>query len=644
MNLNSRSVLIVEDEGIVATDLKESLVELGYDAFAIAASSEEALAHASRRCPDVVLMDIRIKGERDGIETASLMRERFGVPVVYLTAHADGPTVDRAKKTQPMGYLVKPVAEGELRSAIEIALYRHDMERRLLERERLLASTMHSMGDAVVAVDLSGAVTFMNAAAETLMGVTAAQAKGKPARDLLKISPSTVDAPAEPLSAVLQHQRLLRSHGAELTNVKSGESRTISDAVTPVNDHGQLLGAVMVFRDITEEQKLQHRLEAADRLASLGTMASGVAHEVNNPLAIMRGNLDFVVSELRQVLADSSMTGVHALSSSLLEALHDADTAGSRIGRIVGDLKAFAGSPAHPTTTADLNACITQVARATAGEYLSRATMSLSLGDVPRVAADDAKLNQVMVNLIINAAQAITPGAVDKNRIEVTTAMGTKGQVLVTVRDTGCGIPVGNLERIFEPFFTTKEVGAGSGLGLSIVHGVVTALGGTVTVESEVGKGSVFRLSLPAARISAAEQAQAAADAVAPQGRVMVIDDEPMVLRAVERILRGCQVVSVSNPRQALTQLDHDTRFDVILSDVMMPVMTGIEFYEALLTKQPELAQRVIFVSGGAVTPKMDAFLQSVPNKRLAKPFEVQMLVRMVRDAIAAVRQSSAVN
>ena len=162
------SVLIVEDERIVAIDLQQTLSRMGYDAFAIASSADEAMRRASERRPDVVLMDIRIKGDRDGVETAALMRQQFEVPIVYLTAHADDATVERAKHTEPYGYLLKPVKSAELRSVLEVSLYKHAMERKLRERERWFSTTLRSIADSVVAVDTAGNVIFMNSAARRL--------------------------------------------------------------------------------------------------------------------------------------------------------------------------------------------------------------------------------------------------------------------------------------------------------------------------------------------------------------------------------------------------------------------------------------------------------------------------------------------
>ena len=165
------SILIVEDEAIVALDLQQTLNDDGYDAFAIAVSADEAIGYATQRVPDLVLMDIRIKGNRDGVETADLLRSAFDVPVVFLTAHADDATLDRAKRTAPFGYLHKPVKPAALRSTIEVALYNHAMERRARLRERWFSTTLRSIADAVICVDLAGTVNYMNPPAEDLTGV-----------------------------------------------------------------------------------------------------------------------------------------------------------------------------------------------------------------------------------------------------------------------------------------------------------------------------------------------------------------------------------------------------------------------------------------------------------------------------------------
>lgn len=508
------SVLIVENEAIVATDLSETLGAMGYEPTGIAASADEALLRATERCPDIVLMDIRIRGPRDGIETAALLRERFDVPVVYLTAHADETTIRRARETQPHGYLMKPVSSADLRSAIEIGLHRHEMEKRLRERERWFSTTLHSISDAVIAVDPAGTVTLMNPTAELLTGVKSADAIGRPAREVVRLLDPA--QPASPLDAVLATKQVVRIEQAPLYHA-SGTSRVIADSAAPVLDEDELLGAVMVFRDITEQKALQKQLELTDRLASLGTMAAGVAHEVNNPLSVVIANAAFIIEEL-----EATREATPRQVGMLLEVTREIASAGARIGRIVSELQAFARPSPPPTSgETDVAQAARWAVRATAQEYRYRARVQLQLESCPRVALDETRLGQIFVNLLVNAAHAIAPGQIDRNSVAIT-ASAEGSNVLIEVRDTGAGMPADVMKRIFEPFFTTKDVNVGTGLGLAICHGIVTSAGGRIEAESEPGRGSTFRIWLPAVQDRAPEPPAAPARDASRRGRILV--------------------------------------------------------------------------------------------------------------------------
>lgn len=637
------SVLIVEDERIVAKDLQQTLAGMGYDAFAIASSADEAITRASENCPDVVLMDIRIKGRRDGVEAAAILRERFGVPVVFLTAHADDATIERAKRTEPHGYLVKPVKSAELRSAIEVAVYRHEMEKRLRERERWFSTTLRSIADAVITVDIAGKVTFMNPAAEILTGITLAEGAGRPARDVVRLVDAEAGIQSEtPLDYALQQRRTVELPEATLLGA-GATSRIIGDSAAPVVDNEELLGAVMVFRDVTEQKRLQKQLELADRLSSLGTMAAGVAHEVNNPLAVVVVNAAFVQEEMARVQSELRSRGgaqnddLIRLLEEAAQAQADVQSSASRIGRIVADLKAFSRPAPQASGDADVGRAIEWAVRTTAHEFRHRARLTTHVAEVPLAQADETKLGQVLLNLLMNAAHAISPGNVAGNEVSVRAATDEANRLIIEVIDTGCGMAPDVAQRIFEPFFTTKTVGEGTGLGLSICHGIVSSLGGQIQVESVVGKGSTFRVLL---RPATPERTDAVTDEPkrekALRGRILVVDDEEMVLRAIKRILADHELTCTESAREALGMIERGETFDLIFSDVMMPMMTGIEFYETLLAGNLELARRVVFLSGGAVTAKVENFLRSVPNLRIEKPFEVVNLRETVQRLLAS--------
>jgi PAS domain S-box-containing protein len=639
------SILIVEDEGIIAHNIQELLTSLGYDAFAIAASADEAVARASERCPDAVLMDVHIKGKLDGIETAAIVHDRFDVPIIYLTAHADEATLERAKKTEPFGYLVKPVKAAELRSAIEIACYKHAMESRLRTRERWFTTTVQSIADAIVTVDLVGNVTFINQAAEKLLGMTLSEAKGRPARDVLRLHGDAVDDHETLWERVLRERKVIHIPEAQL-DTGHGPMRLIADSAAPVMDNHELLGAVIVFRDITEQRNQERQLEIADRLTSLGTMAAGVAHEINNPLAVVLGNAELVM----EYLVDSAQLGrppvngpeAHEMErEEAIDAQRQVLSAVSRITRIVSDLKAFSRTEPTRDSSVDVRNAIEWAVRSTAHEIRNRARLSTELKEVPRVDADETRLGQVLINLLINAAQAIAPGNVSANLISIATGSDAEGHVIIRVSDTGPGIPPELMRRIFEPFFTTKPVGVGTGLGLSICHGIVKSMGGTLAVESRLGEGTTFTLALPAS----VKEEQPAALAPGPDpaerhGRLLLIDDEEMMLQTLSRILCNHEVILSQDAREALELLAKDGDFDIIFCDLMMPRMNGMDFYEELLRTRPQLAHRVVFLTGGATTPRAVAFLQSVQNEQLRKPFNATMLRRKVQQLLASSKRS----
>jgi CheY-like chemotaxis protein len=269
--------------------------------------------------------------------------------------------------------------------------------------------------------------------------------------------------------------------------------------------------------------------------------------------------------------------------------------------------------------------------RSTANELRLRARLVESFDPVPHVIGDEARLGQVFVNLLVNAAQAIPPGRYDANAIHLSVALDPRGRVAIEVRDTGAGIPDDVRARIFEPFFTTKAIGVGTGLGLSISHGIVTSIGGEMEVDSVVGKGTSIRVIL---RAAPSEPASPPSETPAPQttirGRILAIDDERMMLRAMQRMLRGHDVVCTESAIEALAMIDGGEHFDVIISDLTMPSMTGIEFFEELLKRSPEMAHGVVFITGAAITTRTEDFLQSISNQWIEKPFEAATLQSVV--------------
>jgi PAS domain S-box-containing protein len=638
------SILIVEDEPIVAKDLQQTLREMKYDAYAIASSADEAIKRATEKCPDLVLMDIRIKGARDGIQTAEIFRQQFGVSVIYLTAHADEATIERAAKTAPYGYLLKPIKSAELRSAIEVAVFRQKLDKVARGRERRFSAALNSVSDAVVTVDLAGKVTYLNPAAESLIGEKSESAIGKSAQEVLQLMDQTSTArDATPLDAALRLKQPIHREQASLRNVSTGMRHPVDESAAPIEDGGNLLGAVMVFRDVGEKKRMQQQLELSDRLASLGTMAAGTSHELNNPLTVVVTNAGFLAEELSQLQTDLKTSVMREQTEPsfkrIFEALGDVQAAASRMARIVTDLRGFARPVEPESQTMDLRRCIEWAVRATAHEFQHRAQLRTRIYPAPTVVGDGSRLEQVLINLLVNAAHAITPGHAERNEVTVTLQSDESGRAVIEVRDSGEGMRPEIVSRIFEPFFSTKKPESGTGLGLSICHGIVKSLGGDIEVSSEPGSGTTFKVSLPPApqKQGTVRSQEAPAEAPARHGRILVVDDESALLRAIQRILEdeGHFVEGTESAMDALAMIERGDRFDLIFSDLMMPTMTGVDFYETLLARNPSLARSVIFISGGAITAKVDAFLKSIPNLRLEKPFKATQLRDIVQQALA---------
>jgi len=248
----------------------------------------------------------------------------------------------------------------------------------------------------------------------------------------------------------------------------------------------------------------------------------------------------------------------------------------------------------------------------------------------------------VFLNLLLNAAHAIKEGEVDYNEIRLRTWQ-EGSTVLAEVQDTGSGIPPEDMGRIFDPFFTTKQVGRGSGLGLSIVRSIIAEYGGNIRVESKLGQGARFLISLPACTGQPATETDSLCvqqDTGPKGGRLLVIDDEPGILRALRRILRDHEVVEAESGEQALDLLGRDQQFDVILCDVMMRTASGMDVHGWLLSHYPPLARRVVFLTGGAFTPHARSYLEKVENPRVEKPFDTTNLLKLVDEIILAARTS----
>jgi PAS domain S-box-containing protein len=412
---------------------------------------------------------------------------------------------------------------------------------------------------------------------------------------------------------------------------------------SPVSFEGRQI-CVSAGRGLRERRQV----EAALRMASVGTLAAGVAHEINNPLAYVLSNLEWVAAQLDQasaLLASEPAPGAAAATAlarlaGVRPVLGEAFEGAERIRSIVRDLRLFSRSSDREgagAASCDVVRTVRAAVSLASVELRLRARMALALEDgLPRIGGDEHRLGQVFLNLLVNAAQAIPERRLEENLIRVGARPGEAGEVLVEVEDTGAGMTPSTVAHVFEPFFTTKPPGTGTGLGLSICHGIVAELGGRIEVSSRPGAGTLFRVRLPVAPAPGAQPeapARPAEPVTAPRGRILLVDDDPLVGSAVARVLSDHEVHSCTSPAEALRRCSAE-RFDLVLCDLMMLEMTGMELQRRLRPEHPDLAARLIFVTGGAFTAEASAFLESTPNPHLAKPFDVERLRAEVSRAL----------
>lgn len=387
-----------------------------------------------------------------------------------------------------------------------------------------------------------------------------------------------------------------------------------------------------------ERRKMKDQLMISERMASIGTLAAGIVHEINNPLSVMSGNLEVLERQFQvvvQALRDQSgelPPPVREAVDSFREASSDAAEAAKRVLVITRDLRLFSHPDEMKREAVDVHKVLESSIRMAQNALRGRGRLERRFGDVPLVEGHTARLGQVFVNLLVNAAQAISERSGQEHTITLSTSF-QEGRVVVEVSDTGVGIPPDALPRIFDVFFTTKPAGVGTGLGLAICHRIVTELGGSIEVQSPPGEGTTMRVLLRRASTgTTAETAISPPPAVAERRRatVLVIDDEPALGRVLPRLLAPHQVTVVDRARDGLQRLQGEARFDVVLCDVMMPEMNGMEFHQELARRRPELVERVVFMSGGVFSPAIRAFFDEIPNRRLEKPLDIPALRRLV--------------
>ena len=504
---------------------------------------------------------------------------------------------------------------------------------RPLRPEAVLERLLVELPIGVLLLDAEGAVASFNRRAAELLSKSERELSG--AR-LAALVPPHVVSEVEALVAASG------ASGASLPlSVELGEKTVLELTVAQVMSPAAERGVMVLIHDVSERARaarekegLRAEVESAQRLASLGMLAAGVGHEINNPLTYVMGNVQYVLDRL--VAEGSQGRG----ATELVQLLRDALDGTNRIRSIVRDLRTFARLESEAHAAVEIPEVVDTALSIVSNELRHRARVVKRYQTVEPVRGDSARLGQVFLNLLTNAAQAIPDGHSESNEVRIAIEQSAPGRLVVVIEDTGEGIPSDAIGKIFEPFFTTKAVGEGTGLGLSICQRIVAEHQGSIGVESRPGAGSTFRVTLPTLpREPVAEQPPLAPKPGSERRKVLVVDDEQAVLRLVALVLGDVHDVTVVRSGEAAVAKIHaGERFDVVLCDVMMPTMAGPEVYERILALDPAQAGRIAFMSGGVFSLEARTVLDRLPNERLDKPFRAEQLHELVNRLTAAAR------
>lgn len=763
-------ILVVEDNAIVAADIKSRVQKLGFSVTGCVSRGESAVQSVESVPPNLILMDIKLKGEMSGIEAASIIREKHDIPIIYLTSYTDETTLDKAKKTDPFGYVIKPFEDKELNTVIEISLHKHKVERELKKSQQWLHTTLKSIGDGVITTDMDGLVTFINPVAEELTGWQFKDAAGQPVTTVFNIvNEQTQEVVENPVTKVLESGQIVGLANHTLLIDRNGHRRPIKDSGAPIllNDTesigvvlifqddtesrtyqkqleekeerfrrlfehaplpyqsldengcflevnrtwleimgykkaevigekfadflhpdwqnhfkenfprfksiGEILGVEFemkrsdgtfitvqfdgktsndqtgnfiqthcVFRDITKEAELQELLTEQEKilrknqkLEAIGTLAGGIAHDFNNILSAIIGFTELSLDEVGQETV---------LHDNLQEVL----SASGRAKELVKQILTYSRQGEEEKKPLAVDSLLREAISMLRSTIPSNIVINdQKLENGIRINASGTQLHQVFVNLITNAVHAISASGTIEVILCIENIKGpTAGSIpniipgeyaKISVIDSGCGISNKNLETIFDPYFTTKSPDKGSGLGLSVVHGIIKSHGGHILVSSKVDIGTTVDIWLPTCSRMVETMTVLQPEENLPAGseRILVIDDEPSIVRILQRNLEnaGYKVKCCTDSVEAIeTFRSTPESYDLVLTDMTMPTMSGLKLakeIKAINTKIP-----IILCTGYSEGIDINGNLPKDLDGILMKPLDKVQLLSTIRDLL----------
>jgi PAS domain S-box-containing protein len=615
------TVLLVEDNDDDATLITRVLTRFARIEFVVerVASLAEARERLASTWFDAVIADLGLP-DSDGLATFEAVQAAARSAATLVLTGDDREDLGlRAVELGAQEYIVK--ADRAWPALPQAVAYACERVRRLTEVNELTMALAHAV-DAIARVDETGICVDGNPALHALLGYANGELDGLRFLDLV--------------------------HGSDRANVASAFSAARADDLheieaRAVRKDNRLLplqlsiiaraggrGHFCFVRDLTQKKTDEEKLAAAVSVTAIGAFATGLAHEINNPLAVVLANVEeagHVTSELEPKVAKEALDDWSELRAMLQESFN----ASQRIQNIVRDVRVFA-CPDHRSGKVDINTITESCCNIVYAEIRHRAKLTKRFQAVVPIIGNEAKLAQLVLNLLVNAAQAMPEGMVSQNEITVETRQQGRGAIVLEISDTGSGIDPSIANRVFDAYFSTKP--RRPGMGLAIARAAVAAHGGEISLTSRAGGGTVARVVLPTLEAELGDEAKQKTEVA--QRRVLVVDDDPLVLRSLTRILaRDFEVAAARNGREALDMVRAGGTYDAMLCDLVMPELSGIELHEVLTHDDPELAKRTVFLTGGAFTGRAQTFLESVGQPHLEKPVDLktvrELLMQMSR-------------
>ena len=633
-------ILVVEDEWVIADDLRHRLEKAGHTVVAIHGRGEEAVEAARVHAPEVVLMDVMLDGSMDGIEAAAAIRLFSDLPIIFLTAYADSGVIERAKSTEPAGYLVKPFDDRELISVIEIALYKVAMERRLRASERFLRGLAGALGEGVVVIDSEGRVRFVNPEAERLLGRSEESLRGEPLLERILPHP---DDPGG-IAMTLADGQTRRVEEETFLHRRRGPF-PVAYVVSPLQLEGDGRGAAISFQDITERKRARDELRAAKEAAEAASRAKSeflamVSHEIRTPM--------------NAILGMSELIGIGELNDTQRGYLKIQKESGRALMRMFEEILDLTqlesgGLKLRPDAFGleDLLESLRFNFEPKAREKGLELRVERAAG-VPKVLfGDAARLLQILEALLGNAVKFTERGGV---ALEVRCA--DDAQFLFLVRDSGIGVAAEDRERIFEPFTqadssSTRRYG-GSGLGLAIARRLAELMGGRLWVESEPGEGSRFHLQLAFGADDDCLDVEVVDDSAdddeeIPKGlRILLAEDSPDNVTLIDAYLRHTDhSLEVAENGAKAVERFRQGRYDMMLMDVQMPVMDGYEATRRIRRWERESGRvptPIFAFTAHAMAGDEMKSLEAGCNAHITKPLRKRDLLALIDQRLAVVR------